>query len=289
MGLATAWWDVGHMLTAAIAEQRMNKLDPDASVRFRNVVGSINDLCNEKSRTFIESACWPDDIKGRDYKMGLWNPWHFKDSPYVGDMTTPVINYTEAAVSSIEVMAMAKAVLSKDVDRMSAEKALSARYAVHLVGDIHQPLHSVALFNKTYPKGDIGGNAYNVTLVNGSHSNFHSFWDAGGYIIQNDTWFITRPMNIQNLTVLRDVANGMISEYGGQVEALAENIDPVTWAQESLEVAVNTTYPHIAKTGVLDMEYTMQTYETARKRITLAGYRLANWAISIFKRAQPQP
>jgi hypothetical protein len=29
---------------------------------------------------------------------------------------------------------------------------------VHLVGDIHQPLHSVALYNLTYPKGDIGGN-----------------------------------------------------------------------------------------------------------------------------------
>jgi len=75
-------------------------------------------------------------------------------------------------------------------------------------------LHSVALFNKTYPKGDLGGNSHKVTLTNGSISNFHSYWDAGAYILQNDTWFIVRPMNMQNLTALKEVANGMISKYG---------------------------------------------------------------------------
>lgn len=29
------WWDVGHMLTASIAEMRLNALDPEASVNFR--------------------------------------------------------------------------------------------------------------------------------------------------------------------------------------------------------------------------------------------------------------
>ena len=217
--------------------------------------------------------------------MGLWNPWHFKDSPYVTDMVTPTINYTETAVSSIEVMAMAKNVLSKNQDRQSAEKALVARYAVHLAGDIHQPLHSVALFNKTYPKGDLGGNLHKVILTNGSTSNFHSFWDAGGYIIQNDTWYIKRPMDIQNLTELRAVASGMVKQYGAEVEELSKIIDPVVWAQESLEIAVNTTYPHIAKTNSLDKDYTMLTYETSRKRITLAGFRLARWAVSIFGRS----
>lgn len=33
--LALAWWDVGHMLTAAIAEIKVNQLDPYASVHFR--------------------------------------------------------------------------------------------------------------------------------------------------------------------------------------------------------------------------------------------------------------
>lgn len=50
---AICWWDVGHMLTAAIAEIHLNQLDPHSSVSFRALVTSINALCDNKSRTFI--------------------------------------------------------------------------------------------------------------------------------------------------------------------------------------------------------------------------------------------
>lgn len=119
------------------------------------------------------------------------------------DAVVPVINYTEGAVSSIEVMKQASSVLKVNILKNTAERALFARYVVHLVGDIHQPLHSVALFNLTYPKGDLGGNAFKVILLNGSTSNFHSFWDAGAFLLQNDTWFMSRPLNMQNLTALK--------------------------------------------------------------------------------------
>ena len=78
--LILSWWDVGHMLTAAIAEIRLNQLDPYASVSFREVVLSINNLCDNRTRTFIESAVWPDDLKGRQYSMDIWNEWHFVDT-----------------------------------------------------------------------------------------------------------------------------------------------------------------------------------------------------------------
>jgi hypothetical protein len=149
--------------------------------------------------------------------MNLFDPWHFKDSPYVYDTVVPVLNYTESAVSSLQIMATATKTLSQQMDRNSAERALFSRYVVHLLGDIHQPLHSVSLFNTTYPKGDLGGNIEKVQLVNGSLSNFHSFWDAGAYMIQNDSWHIDRPMNMQNLTALKDVANALIKQYGNEV------------------------------------------------------------------------
>jgi len=67
------------MLTAAIAETRLNQLDPFASAHFKDLVTSINQLCDNKSRTLIESACWPDDLKSSQYNMKLFDPWHFKD------------------------------------------------------------------------------------------------------------------------------------------------------------------------------------------------------------------
>ena len=118
----------------------------------------------------------------------------------------------------MEIMATASKTLKANIRKNTAERALFARYAIHLAGDIHQPLHSVALFNETYPKGDLGGNAHKVILTNGSISNFHAYWDAGAYILQNDSWSIVRPMNMQNLTALKDVANNMIKTYGPQVE-----------------------------------------------------------------------
>lgn len=32
-----------------------------------------------------------------------------------------------------------------------------ARFLLHIVGDLHQPLHSVNMFNETYKNGDLGG------------------------------------------------------------------------------------------------------------------------------------
>ena len=136
----------------------------------------------------------------------------------MSDTTVPTINYTEAVVNSINVMGISKNILKTNIGKNTAERALFARYVVHLVGDIHQPLHSVALFNKTYPSGDTGGNKLTVTLLNSTKSNFHSFWDAGGYRLQNDSWVIVRPMNLQNLTVLKEVANNMVNQYGKEVE-----------------------------------------------------------------------
>jgi polyphosphate kinase 2 (PPK2 family) len=71
------------------------------------------------------------------------------------------------------------------------------------------------------------------------------------------------------------------------VEELGKNIDPLVWAQESFRIAQNTTYPFIATTNKLDAAYNTLTYETSKKRITLAGYRLANYILEIYKTAQP--
>jgi len=67
-------------------------------------------------------------------------------------------------------------------------------------------------------------------------------------------------MNMQNLTALKNVADDMINRYGPEIKGLADNIDPVAWAQESLKIAQNTTYPFIANTNKLDTAYTQLTY-----------------------------
>lgn len=113
-------------------------------------------------------------------------------------------------------------VLTANINKTTAERALFARYLVHVVGDIHQPLHSVALYNATFPNGDRGGNSLHIKLLNGSAQNLHSYWDAGGFGLQNDSWYMTRPLDLQNTTVLKSVAAELIKTYGPEIEDLSK-------------------------------------------------------------------
>jgi len=121
-------------------------------------------------------------------------------SPFVTDATIPVVNYTEAAMTSVITVQQARSVLKANINNLTAERALFARYLVHLAGDIHQPLHSVSLYNRTYPKGDAGGNLLKLKILNGTVQNFHSFWDSGAFLVQNDSYTFVRPMSLQNTT-----------------------------------------------------------------------------------------
>ena len=104
---------------------------------------------------------------------------------YVEDGIIPTINYTTTALNSVNVVKQAVSVLKENLLINTAERALFARYLVHVAGDIHQPLHSAALFNKSYMKGDQGGNYLKIKTLNGSEQNFHAFWDAGANRVQN--------------------------------------------------------------------------------------------------------
>lgn len=220
--------------------------------------------------------------------MQLWNDLHFIDKPYVDDGVFPVINMTASAYSSVEIIRSAVKVLSVNINKTTAEKAMFARYLVHVVGDIHQPLHSVSLFNSTFPTGDRGGNSLKIVLLNGTVQNLHSFWDSGAYRIQNDSWYMVRPLSLQNTTALKEVAVNYIKTYGPQIQKLAEDINPMNWAMESYRFSQNTTYPHMFTSNKITQQYSDQTYEAAKNRVTLAGYRIANLVISIYGQGTPQ-
>ena len=114
---------------------------------------------------------------------------------YVADGTYPYINYTQNAYQAVNLLSEAIDVLSVNRENVCAERALFARYLLHVVGDIHQPLHGITLYNSTYRYGDIAGNKLTVKRIDGGETNLHSFWDMGAYLLQNDTFTHSRPMN----------------------------------------------------------------------------------------------
>jgi hypothetical protein len=60
-------------------------------------------------------------------------------------------------INSINVMGSATSVLKTNKEGITFERAFMARFLLHLVGDIHQPLHSTCMYNQTFKTGDLGG------------------------------------------------------------------------------------------------------------------------------------
>lgn len=74
----------------------------------------------------------------------------------------------------------------KDPKHETLEKSMMLRYLVHVMGDIHQPLHSAQLFDdELFPKGDIGGNLFLINYTK-NIENLHKFFDSGADSLPND-------------------------------------------------------------------------------------------------------
>jgi hypothetical protein len=171
-----------------------------------------------------------------------------------------------------------------------SDKAIALCWLLHLIGDIHQPLHCVMLVSQQFPRGDEGGNK----MLLGS-TNLHSFWDE----------LLGRP-GIP-FPHLDDLATTIHRAPQWQKDALKE-LKATTyeaWAAESFELAktiayANGTLPvasseHTHDDGTHDIPPFPSGYKTeatpiAQRRIALAGYRLAAKLSSILPvKGQPTP
>ena len=55
-------------------------------------------------------------------------------------------------------------------------RSLALRLFIHLISDLHQPMHTVSMFNTDFPEGDFGGNKFYVKGLR--IKNLHDLWDS---------------------------------------------------------------------------------------------------------------
>jgi len=235
-GAAQAWGAEGHRLVASVAEQG---LSPAARAEVQRL------LALEPGSTLASISTWADE-----HRSPQTGPWHYVNFPRDGGCSyererdcedgTCVVGAIERQV---ELLKNAKA---PDEARLKALK-----YVVHLVADVHQPLHAGYA-------DDRGGNSYQVQGF-GRGSNLHSLWDSG---------------------LMRNRAGGaealqqeLKSGQGGQLVPPAEGRAAAQWAGESCRlVSAPGFYPDGHK---VDQSYA-DTHEPAlRQRLADAARRLA--------------
>jgi S1/P1 Nuclease len=138
-------------------------------------------------------------------------------------------------------------------------KSYDLSWLLHLVGDVHQPLHSSTRVSATDLDGDDGGNGVKLA----SPANLHTFWDGvlgGG----------ESPSTALNAIVaLQDAP-----------ESAVNDLNVSDWIKESFDAAKQTSYkspPIGAGAGpfTLTLAYKTTARNLAEKRIALAGARLA--------------
>ena len=185
-----------------------------------------------------------------------------------------------AAVNILTAMAENQRILANEND--PGRKAIAIAWLFHLVGDIHQPLHTVQLFTVDYPRGDRGGNEICVQVTKaGQPMDLHRFWD--GVITSSSD--LTRLRN--NATTLRNRQEFQRS----QLTELAST-DFESWAKESYEIATKIAYLNggligaprngskdcstVIASPVLPIGYVVNARRIADRRMILAGYRLVD-------------
>ena len=90
-----------------------------------------------------------------------------------------------------------------------------ARYLLHLVGDSHQPLHSVNMFNSKHKTGDLGGNLVHIITTpstNSTHLNLHAYMDSMAGL-QSFTDRMSRPLNQTQIDQVQTMAKDFTKLY----------------------------------------------------------------------------
>src|SRR5438093_830575 len=168
-----AWYDGGHQIVAAIAYKELT-LEEQAAVdailkSHTNYTSWRNDFASKPigielgQYVFMEASTWPDEI--RDNNDPTTHPaWHYVDYP----LRPPHFTDRPAPRPKDDVVfGIGKS--TEVLENIHSNKRRQAEYLswlIHLVGDIHQPLHCSSLFNSTFKgsEGDRGGNNFYVKL-----------------------------------------------------------------------------------------------------------------------------
>ncbi|MEX6686224.1 S1/P1 nuclease [Danxiaibacter flavus] len=241
-----AWGVVGHKTVAEIARMHLCK----------RTIRGINELLNNQSLASISAT--PDDMR-YDKEYAQTGPWHYINPPDGLDHDG-FIRYVSQKDSVNEYTVLNKMIADfKNPSATREQKLFALRYIVHLVGDIHQPLHA--------GRGeDLGGNKIKM-MVRGKESNLHSVWD--GSIIENT-----------NLSY-KELANQCNKAITKEQRKAWKKTTIADWVYESYTVS-REIYADATKSTTVSYQYFEKYTPTTEERLSQAGIRLAEVLNSLF-------
>lgn len=244
--LFMSWGVVGHRAIGKIAQNHLSK---KASAAVKDLLGNEN---------LAMVSTYPDEI--RSYKQFAYTaPWHYVNLP-------EGLSYEDFTMQlkSMDKPNIYKAIINciadlKDPSKSKQDKVFALKFLVHLVGDIHQPMH-------TGHSEDSGGNGIKIKLMR-KEGNLHGLWDSGLIDYAGMSYSeLAKDCDTINKKEARD----------WQKDELAK------WAFESYQITAQL-YAEAAKNPEFDYDYYPKHSEIMKKRLAQAGLRLAAVINEIYK------
>jgi hypothetical protein len=150
------------------------------------------DEATQNEWLFQQAAIWPDAVRSGPPEKRAFNrgEWHYINRPvFLTDEARSKLEGRLAAnvamqppdgatidtarMNIVQVIQFARQELARNQTSLET-RALLLAWLFHDVGDIHQPLHSSALYSvRVFPDGDRGGNSIRTRQA----GNLHSLWD----------------------------------------------------------------------------------------------------------------
>ncbi|HEX7653897.1 MAG TPA: S1/P1 nuclease, partial [Verrucomicrobiae bacterium] len=165
---ALGWGSAGHMVIAAEAFRALSPTQQaqiydtlKAHPNFAKWTNSYhaNGNVDLPSYVFMRSSTWADEIRRTENPYDHPN-WHFIDYP-IRPPQFPMEPDARPTDNVLYGISQCEKVLG-DTNASPELRAVHLAWLVHLIGDLHQPLHCESYFTAEYPEGDKGGNDFFV-------------------------------------------------------------------------------------------------------------------------------
>lgn len=234
-----AWGPTGHRVIGEIAE---NHLSQKAKKEVEALLGH---------HSLAEVSTWMDEIRSDD-RYDYTHSWHYTTIPD-GKTYETRDNDQGQLVERIEMMISTL----ESEDSSKEAKIESLKFLVHLVGDLHQPLH-------VGNGEDRGGNDLKVRFFY-ENSNLHRVWDSG--MINHKLYSYT-----ELAAIIDHTSEAQVSSW---LDGSAAN-----WADECMQYR-----DQIYATGDperMGYEYVYMNWSLVENQLLKAGIRLAGILNTIY-------
>lgn len=229
---AFPWGATGHRATGWIAEKYLNK---KAKKKLQQLL---------KGQSLAMLSTWMDDVRS-DTTYDYMADWHWVTIPYGQTYNETHKNANGDIIATLE--RVIEELKSKKLTE--AEQELRIKMLVHLVGDIHQPMHVGG-------RNDRGGNDVKVMWFR-SDSNLHRVWDSD--MIDDSKLSYT------------ELAQSLYTPTEEELKTWQKDAITV-WAKESQSYEKQI---YDIGSGKLGYRYSYLNFNIIRERIVRAGVRIA--------------